>query len=315
MTSPTSSTSEAGAAVVGREHEGEQAVQRRAGGYRPGRGSPMFGSHLRAEFAEMIREQPLAILAAADHDAHLWATVLTSAHPLVGPGNSDTLLLDALPVHGDPLRNAFDTEQPCATLFLDLSALRRVRVNGRARRLGDRLELRSEQAFRNCSKYIHRRELLEPVPARPPRTLRSTGLSARQQNWIAAADTFFVASNSAQHGADVNHRGGPRGFVRVVGPHALEWPDYRGNGFYMTFGNLELDQSCGLCFLDWENGHSLHLSGVARVEWGPDPRDHTHRIVHFTVERVVEIRNSTSLRWRSADPNPQTSPHQQEGRS
>ncbi|MEV6223787.1 pyridoxamine 5'-phosphate oxidase family protein [Nocardia fluminea] len=314
MTSPTSSTSDSSPVVEGREHEGEQAVQRRTGGVRPGKGSPMFGPHLRTELAEMISEQPLVILAGVDCEARLWATVLTSEHRLVRLGDSDTVRLDALPVPGDPLRHAFDTEQACATLFLDLAAPRRVRINGRARRHGGHLELRSEQAFRNCAKYIHQRELLEPAPSRPARVLHSTALSPRQQDWIATADTFFFASNAAQHGADVNHRGGPSGFVRVADDHTLSWPDYRGNGFYMTFGNLELDQSCGLCFLDWEHGHSLHLSGIARVEWGPDPHDHTHRIVHFTVEHVVEIRDTTTLRWRSSDPTPITSPDQQEGR-
>ncbi|MDX2674978.1 pyridoxamine 5'-phosphate oxidase family protein [Streptomyces sp. NY05-11A] len=77
----------------------------------------------------------------------------------------------------------------------------------------------------------------------------------------SGADTFFIAGHSPDHGADASHRGGEPGFVTVHGARRLSWPDYVGNSFYMTLGNLHLNGSCGLLFLDWEQGHTLQLTG------------------------------------------------------
>ncbi|WP_067721119.1 pyridoxamine 5'-phosphate oxidase family protein [Nocardia yamanashiensis] len=312
MTNLTSSTNSSLSQGVSRDHEGERIVQRRAGEQRPGRGSPMFDGELHSAFTEVIAAQPMVILGSPDSRGMLWASILTAEAGLA-QAEKNTIVFSALPVPGDPLVGAFDSERPCATLFLDVESRRRVRVNGPMVRDGDRLVLHSDLAFRNCPKYIHRRELIAAAPAAEPRVTSGSELTAAQQQWISDSDTFFIASYSPQHGADVNHRGGPAGFVSVADARRISWPDYPGNSFYMTFGNLELNPACGLCFLDWEHGRTLHLSGAASIDWGPDPHDHTARLVHFEIDRVIEIRNATNLRWQSVDClDPNTPP--QEGK-
>ena len=73
-------------------------------------------------------------------------------------------------------------------------------------------------------------------------------LGEAQQRFVEQADTFFVATSyagsaedaahpgAAYIGCDISHRGGPPGFVRVLGPSALKWPDYIGNFFFQTLG-------------------------------------------------------------------------------
>jgi hypothetical protein len=125
-------------------------------------------------------------------------------------------------------------------------------------------------------------------------------LSPAQQEQIASADTFFIGSLSPEHGADANHRGGMPGFVTVEGPGALSWPDYFGNSFYMTLGNLELNPRCGLAFPVWETGGLLLLTGSARIDWDPDRAAASPgalRIVRFAVERAVQVEQANPLRW------------------
>ncbi|MEU5847934.1 pyridoxamine 5'-phosphate oxidase family protein [Saccharopolyspora shandongensis] len=277
-------------------HEGERAVQERVGG----RGSPDFGPKIPDGFGEFLQNQRMLIIGAPDENREVWATILTGDTGFADPLDETTIALDALPVPGSPLSGAFDLERQCGTLAIDPRVRRRIRVNGRARQDGDRLILRTEQVFRNCPKYIQLRELRvdsDPAGRGEISTVSSAELSAYQQEWINSSDTFFIASYSEEHGADANHRGGQPGFVTVSGGRRLSWPDYVGNSFYMTLGNLELDPACGLLFLDWENGHALHLTGHARVDWNRGSAPGAKRVIHFDVNRVVQVDNATALRW------------------
>ncbi|MFD8444258.1 hypothetical protein ACFV11_16950 [Streptomyces globisporus] len=68
----------------------------------------------------------------------------------------------------------------------------------------------------------------------------------------------------------------------------------------MTLGNLSLDAACGLLFLDWERGHTLQLTGRARIDWDPDRRTALPgalRRIEFDVERVVTIDRAVPHRW------------------
>lgn len=92
-------------------------------------------------------------------------------------------------------------------------------------------------------------------------------LTERQQDWITAADTFFIGSAHVQAGTDASHRGGNPGFVQVHDSRTLRWPDYAGNNLFNTLGNLNVEARAGLLFLDFEHGHTLQLTGSATVSW------------------------------------------------
>ena len=88
---------------------------------------------------------------------------------------------------------------------------------------------------------------------------------------IRSADTFFVASSGAlgdrNAGIDVSHRGGRAGFVSFAEGGALTIPDYVGNNYFNTFGNLVVQPRCGLLFLDFQSGELLQLRGMAKIDW------------------------------------------------
>ena len=291
------------------EHEGELAVQRRAA---EGRSTPAYGPVISGDFVEFVRRQRLAVIGAADDTDVVWATVLTGAPGFADPLDDTTIALRDLPPPGDPLHGAFDRERDCGMIMLDTGARKRIRANGRMWRDGDRLVMRTEQVLRNCPRYI---QLREPAADAEPTTAAATAgtaITLPQQRWISEADTFFIATRTVRHGADASHRGGPPGFVTVVGPRELSWPDYKGNSFYMTFGNLELDPACGLVFLDWAGGRTLHLTGRARVDWDDRSAPGAIRTVRFQVERVVQVDAATALRWRLLEYSP-VNPKPKEG--
>ena len=82
------------------------------------------------------------------------------------------------------------------------------------------------------------------------RAAESVALSAGQRNLILKADTFFIATVPGGRAADVSHRGGYPGFVRVPDGRRLSWDDYPGNAMFNTLGNLRLDPEAGSVHAD-----------------------------------------------------------------
>jgi predicted pyridoxine 5'-phosphate oxidase superfamily flavin-nucleotide-binding protein len=282
------------------EHRGERAVQRLAGFPDRPWGSARVGAAVPGVAAEFLRRQRLVVIGAAMPDGAVWAAPLTGEPGFVTAPDDRTVVARRTPVPGDPLAEVFDTEHDVGMLAIEPASRRRMRVNGRARQVDDLLVVRTEQVYANCPKYIQARDVEAHVATEPRDAVQSDRLSPDQQAWVAAADTFFVATHAPGLGADASHRGGRPGFVMVAGERNLSWPDYFGNSMYMTLGNLELDPRAGLLFLDWEQGRSLQLTGRASVDWDPERAARepgAQRLVDFEVERVVQIDGAVPLRW------------------
>ncbi|MFI7615239.1 pyridoxamine 5'-phosphate oxidase family protein [Nonomuraea terrae] len=273
-----------------RSHPGEVAVQRRAGVRQGGHGSSRTRPEIPEVAAGFLRAQRMVVAGAADDLGRIWAAALTGPGGFADPRGERTIVLHALPAAGDPLHGLFTRERDLGLLAIEPHTRRRMRVNGRAVRAGETLVVRTEQVYANCPKYLQTREPTS-APGTPSLPARGTILEGRHQAWISAADTFFVATRAEGFGADVSHRGGNPGFVRLTGPRSLDFPDYQGNNMFMTLGNLELDPGAGLLFADWERGETLQLTGRARVEWGE------RRVVRFEMDEYVHLAGTIPSAW------------------
>jgi predicted pyridoxine 5'-phosphate oxidase superfamily flavin-nucleotide-binding protein len=282
------------------EHRGERAVQTRAGFPDRPWGSARVGAIVPPAAADFLRRQRLVVIGAATPDGSVWAGPLTGPPGFVTAPDEQTVAARRSSVPGDPLSDVFATEHEVGMIAIEPASRRRMRVNGRARQVDELLVVHTEQVYANCPKYIQARDVEAHVTTDPGDAAESDGLSPAQRAWIAAADTFFVATHTPGSGADASHRGGRPGFVTVTGERHLSWPDYLGNSMYMTLGNLELDPHAGLLFLDWERGRSLQLTGRASVDWDPVRAARVpgaQRLVDFEIERVVQIDGAIPLRW------------------
>ena len=83
--------------------------------------------------------------------------------------------------------------------------------------------------------------------------------------FIAARDSFFLATANAEGQPYVQHRGGPRGFLRVLDERTLGFADFRGNRQYITAGNLAENDRAFIFLMDYENRQRIKLWGRARV--------------------------------------------------
>jgi predicted pyridoxine 5'-phosphate oxidase superfamily flavin-nucleotide-binding protein len=83
--------------------------------------------------------------------------------------------------------------------------------------------------------------------------------------FIAEQDTAFLATANAQGAPYVQHRGGPKGFIKIIDEHTLGFADYRGNRQYITLANLNENPHAYLFLLDPARRQRIKLWGRARV--------------------------------------------------
>jgi len=83
--------------------------------------------------------------------------------------------------------------------------------------------------------------------------------------FVAARDSFFLATANAAGQPYVQHRGGPKGFLRVIDQHTLGFADYRGNRQYITLGNLAENPRAFIFLIDYREQARIKLWGHARV--------------------------------------------------
>ena len=189
-------------------------------------------------------------------------------------------------------------------IAIDFSRRIRVRLNGEARvEPDDSVVIAIEQLYGNCSQYIQKRVIDDVLTVRPnAKVTASTELSESQRQMIERSDTFFLASRHPELGADASHRGGRPGFVRVVSPSRLSFPDYSGNNMFNTLGNIAVNPAVGLLFVDFESGRTLQVSGRATVDWdrvrSSQLDDKAQRVTDVEIDEVREVEHATSLRYR-----------------
>jgi predicted pyridoxine 5'-phosphate oxidase superfamily flavin-nucleotide-binding protein len=91
-------------------------------------------------------------------------------------------------------------------------------------------------------------------------------LGTRETDFIAARDTFYLATVSETGWPYVQHRVGPPGFLRVTGPQQLAYADFRGNTQLITVGNVSGNDRCSLILMDYTKRRRLKILGHLRVE-------------------------------------------------
>ena len=91
-------------------------------------------------------------------------------------------------------------------------------------------------------------------------------VSAEEKDFIQRADMFFLATCDHRGLPTCSYKGGDPGFVRVVDPSTLAFPNYDGNGKYQSMGNLLKNPNAGMLFIDFEGRQRLRVQGVARIQ-------------------------------------------------
>ena len=114
-------------------------------------------------------------------------------------------------------------------------------------------------------------------------------LDDEDRAFIEQRDMFFLATVDQRGCPTCSYKGGDPGFVRVLDEQTIAFPNYDGNGMYLSMGNARSHAQVGMLFIDWEDPSRLRLHGEASIDFA-DPLRQTYPEAQFVVRvRVKEV--------------------------
>lgn len=283
-------------------------------------GQATIRDYMPDQHRELFCKLPTLLIAAQDDRGQPWASILCGPSGFVASPDARTLCIKTRPAADDPVARWVVDGASVGLLGIEPHTRRRNRANGIVRNVqADGFDVKIVQSFGNCPKYIHARRAgpIQPSLARPARKLGPM-LDAMSVAAIRKADTLFIASasgarpgSSRSDGVDISHRGGRPGFIHAdVGRRGLRLtiPDFVGNSFFNTLGNLHHWPRAGLLVPDFDDGSLLHVAAVASIEFKPTALGtfpEAQRLLHLDVEEAFIRPSAMPLRWTESTPPPQ----------
>lgn len=107
-------------------------------------------------------------------------------------------------------------------------------------------------------RYFGRHQVVADAPARD-------AFTEEEADFIAARDSFYLATTNSDGWPYIQHRGGPAGFLKILGPHLLGFADFKGNRQLLSTGNLDGNDRVALFLMDYPRRERLKILGHARV--------------------------------------------------
>lgn len=266
-------------------HAGEREVQTRAGvrDEAEKRGQRMLSADLNAQQRTFFSQLPFLVSAHTDDTGQPWAGLVTGAPGFLSiEEGSNACRLDWRAAR-NPTRVQVQDGSALGLLGIELATRRRNRLNGTVLGSGqDSWQIRIDQGYGNCPKYINERPWPAALFDRDHALSEQAGITPAAQALAQRTDTFFIATASgparadgatqaSAWGADISHRGGEPGFLQWVDGR-LVFEDYPGNNMFNTLGNIARFPRCGLLMLDFEQGDIVQLATQAEIVYASEGR-------------------------------------------
>ncbi|WP_171208351.1 MULTISPECIES: pyridoxamine 5'-phosphate oxidase family protein [unclassified Ruegeria] len=125
-------------------------------------------------------------------------------------------------------------------------------------------------------------------------------------DYIESRDYFFLCTVTAQGEPTVSYKGGPVGFVKSLGDNRLVFPNYDGNGMWLSMGNIDAASKIGMLFMDFETPWRIRVQGEAKLSKDPE------LMAHFpgcNMVAVVEVTRVFQNCARYIHKHKRTEPH------
>lgn len=257
-------------------------------------GKRMIRDYMPDQHREFYAELEFVILSALDPTGRVWPFVWAGKAGFISSPDSKHLIIKKGSLPGQPDDLLLRVGDKISLLGIVPETKRRNRLNATITKADKTLiKVRVDQSYGNCPRYIHVREKGKTTQAGTVED-RET-LNEEDKALITAADTLFIASRAPKverdprKGIDVNHRGGLPGFIKLVDENVFIIPDYDGNNFFNTFGNILNDPRVGLLIPNLETGDMLTLNGQAEVVLEDQAGIElygSHRYLIFTADKI-----------------------------
>lgn len=300
------------AAPTGPFHQGELRAQSLIGVSTSSAGIRNAMPDQHRAFFPLLR---FVFVATTDDDGWPVGSIVTGQPGFITSSDPQSLQVDASAYWQEEIRSLLAPGKKIAMLGIDFNTRRRNRANGVVQSIdADGVHIGVHQSFGNCPKYIQARDVQDgPTSQHAASSQLLIQLDEEARRLIKNADTFFVATSSGSNtengnGNDISHRGGKPGFIRIDGDR-LTVPDFMGNKFFNTLGNMLVEPRAALLFIDFTTGDLLHLQGTTEVLWNSDETAEltgAERIWRFHFTHGWRRREAVPLRWTLREIAPTT---------
>ena len=292
-------------------HEGELAAQERVGvrdKIEPF-ARRFVRDHMPDQHREFYAQLPFVLLGTVDDKGRPWASLVAGRPGFMTSPDERSLHIGALPIAGDPLNDTLKEGAPIGLLGIEPMTRRRNRMTGKiaAVKKGG-FDIAVTQSFGNCPQYIQSRAItLLPEIDSPPQDRpvhRGNRFDKATRDLIERSDTLFIATayaadpDAPSQGADVSHRGGKPGFVRVDDDQTFVVPDFSGNFHFNTIGNIVQNPRAGFLFVDFETRDIVAMTGMAEIIWDGDEVNAfagAERLIRFRLDEMIRVEASLPL--------------------
>ncbi|MGB3613987.1 MAG: pyridoxamine 5'-phosphate oxidase family protein [Elainellaceae cyanobacterium] len=301
-------------------HAGEQAVQTRMGVREKMEtfGRKVIRDHMPDQHRNFFSRLPFLIVGTTDAQGRPWASILTGPPGFITAPNPRQLQIATQPLFGSPLADNLRVGADIGILGILPANRRRNRLTGHISAVNAAgITISILQSFGNCPQYIQTREVEVLPTIHSPQQAREItggdGLDDTARTLISQADTLFIATshtaqdNNPASGSDASHRGGKPGFVQLEDDRTVVFPDFTGNFYYNTVGNILMTAKAGMTFVDFDTGDLLYLTGQASIVWdGPEVEafQGAERLIRVQVDSWRRVAFSLPLRFQFGEYSP-----------
>ena len=270
-------------------HHGELMVQKRAGTYQlmAEIGPKFIRQFMPQQHRDFFQSLSMLFIGYTDSSSSelkskslktsVQASVLFGAVGFIHSPTETELVINTQHSMGDFNNNSVNVGDRIGLVGIEFESKRRNRINAMITDISQKnITIKVLQSYGNCPKYIQPKKLAINRHYDPSAIASCIEFNNTVRQLILNADTFFIASQfddgqaMNNRGVDMSHRGGEAGFISINESGQLLVPDYVGNGFFNTLGNLVENPIASLLFCDWRQGVSLQLTVSSEVLWHND---------------------------------------------
>ncbi|MCH4569771.1 pyridoxamine 5'-phosphate oxidase family protein [Bacillus sp. ES1-5] len=288
-------------------HSGERAVHNMLGVQKiANTASTMIQPIMTKKIMTFLNGRNSFMISSKDEKGRVWSSFLAGKEGIIQAVECDLIKINVGINEGDPLFTNILHNKEVGIIVIDFASRIRIRINGSVvNKFSDgSFEIKTEQVFGNCPKYIQARNFTynETVVGGTKQFNKQYALNEKQQKLISQADTFIIASSSSEGKLDISHRGGMPGFIHIISEQKIVFPDYSGNMLFNTLGNIIENPNVGLLFFDFANGDTLQLTGKASIIWDVDESSLSRfpgaqRLIQFQLVEAIQTMNRNTHQW------------------
>jgi len=248
-------------------HEGEYHIQETMGVRKDSDAlSSMIQNKLPFIAKGFLRELKFCVLTLSIKEDDIYSATVYNDSGFIDILDDSTILINLNKKSYIPPSYLKNNDLTIGFLGIDFEQAMRIRVNGKAKILNNKILLSINEAYANCPKYIKKRIHVESKN-KPlfQHIIKNNTITKEFKDVLSNTDTFFLASLHKKKGADISHKGGKEGFVKVISSTKLQFTDMPGNNLFNSLGNIHINSSVNLLFIDFINNDTYLFIGNASI--------------------------------------------------